>query len=117
MSDRIRCIVPECRRTAPKTRYPDCDQIICGRCWRTTEPKLRARYKQIGARFKRIDRLVTFKVIQQKPTLELQLTSIRLLHNALNDRMWRALCEDAQMKSRLRVEGTAGWLATKRRAG
>lgn len=42
MTDRIPCCVPFCRRTASRDRFPDCDEIICGKHWRMASKKARS---------------------------------------------------------------------------
>lgn len=52
--NRIPCCVPFCRRTAPGHQHPECDQIICGKCWRHISMVTRARYRQLGRRQRRL---------------------------------------------------------------
>lgn len=46
--DRIPCCVLFCRRTAPRSRFPDCAEIICGKHWRLASAALRK--EQLAAR-------------------------------------------------------------------
>ena len=45
--DRIPCCIIGCRRTAPKDRFPDATEIICGKCYRLTPRYLRRRLRRI----------------------------------------------------------------------
>jgi hypothetical protein len=45
--DRILCCVLGCRRTAPRKKFPDAAEIICGKCWRQTDKRLRRRYQRL----------------------------------------------------------------------
>jgi hypothetical protein len=53
MSERIACCVPFCRRTAARLRYPDAEEIICGKHFRTTSGTLRRRMTKIRRAWKR----------------------------------------------------------------
>ncbi|PZU95534.1 MAG: hypothetical protein DI527_00565 [Chelatococcus sp.] len=39
---RIPCCIPFCRRTASKEKFPDCEEIICGKHWRMADKKARS---------------------------------------------------------------------------
>lgn len=54
--DRIPCINPTCRRTAAQDKFPGSTQIICGKCWRATPDRMRRRWKQLKARWRRLER-------------------------------------------------------------
>jgi len=56
-ADRIPCLNPRCRRTAPSARHPDCTEIVCGKCWRLLPKAMRARYAALNRRNRRLDRL------------------------------------------------------------
>lgn len=43
--DRIPCVVPGCRRTAPKDKYPPRTIIICGKHWRNLNRAERAEWR------------------------------------------------------------------------
>ena len=115
--DRIRCLVPACRRTAPKSRYPDSDEIICGRCWRTIEPALRRRYKQLRRREKFLRSKMQLKAEQAKPGYALRFRRLERAWFRSWNRMWHAIREDAQFKSAMLIKGTAGELAHRRKHG
>lgn len=72
-ADRIRCVIPFCKRTAPRERVPEGHEIICGKCWRRADPKLRKLQRRARRRWDktkserdavRIDRLWA-KIIAQ----------------------------------------------------
>jgi len=47
VSDRIPCINPRCRRTAPR-RTAAVTEIVCGKCWRAFVPaSVRLRYRDV----------------------------------------------------------------------
>lgn len=56
-ADRIPCLNPRCRRTAPRARYPDCEEIICGKCYRTLPRDVRERLRTLERYERRICRL------------------------------------------------------------
>lgn len=57
MSDRIPCIRPGCRRTAPVEKFGEGCEIVCGKCWRQlVPPRLRARHKRLRAEQRRMER-------------------------------------------------------------
>jgi len=41
MTDRIPCVVPFCRRTAAREKFPDATEIICGKHHRLARKRLR----------------------------------------------------------------------------
>ncbi|RWC91702.1 MAG: hypothetical protein EOS72_03335 [Mesorhizobium sp.] len=57
MPDRVPCINPRCRRTAAQEKYPDSDDIICGKCWRQLPVSMRRRDRQLRKRWKLVDRM------------------------------------------------------------
>ncbi len=117
MTDRIACCIPECRRSFKrKGDEPGNYEIMCGRCWRTTDPRLRARYKALRARERLVLRLMRLKAIRNKRSFGIQVEALHALFDRACARNWAALKEDATIKSALGVEGTAGALAAHRRA-
>ena len=51
MTDRIRCIVPFCRRTAPRAgRFAGDDEFICGKHWLLVDRRLKRLYRRVRAR-------------------------------------------------------------------
>jgi hypothetical protein len=55
--DRIPCCIPHCRRTAPREKFADSEEIICGRCWRRIPAARRHRHKQLEKRLAKLWRL------------------------------------------------------------
>lgn len=45
MSERIACVVPFCRRTASRERFPDAAEIICRKHARAVSERLRKAYR------------------------------------------------------------------------
>lgn len=58
MADRICCINPSCRRTAPRDKFPHSSGIICAKCWKALPEHMRRRHKQLNGRNRVLDRLV-----------------------------------------------------------
>lgn len=56
--DRIPCINPKCRRTAPADKVEPGTEIVCGKCWRTLPKHVARRYRALARLSKRIERLV-----------------------------------------------------------
>jgi hypothetical protein len=61
-SDRIPCINPRCRRTAPAAKYEPGEEIICGKCFRALPMQLRARYRKAHRDNQRMLRLVKRRI-------------------------------------------------------
>lgn len=70
--DRIPCLIVGCRRTAPRSRYPEGTEIICGKCyrlapkrWRRLKSKIERRLKRDpdNATLRRLDRRVWDRII------------------------------------------------------
>lgn len=64
MTDRIRCLNPNCRRTAAPEKHPGSTWIICGKCWRVLDPELKRRWKALNARNRKLFRLSRRKAFQ-----------------------------------------------------
>lgn len=62
MSDRLRCINPACRRTAPADGKHD--SICCRKCWRLLPVELTNRYRQLKSRNRRLMRHVDRRIAQ-----------------------------------------------------
>jgi len=56
MTDRIACINPNCRRTAARDKHPGSTWIICGKCWKALPDRTRKRWKQLNARWRKVER-------------------------------------------------------------
>jgi hypothetical protein len=52
-SDRIPCLVVGCRRTAPRSRYPEDTSIICSKCYRLAPKRWRRLKSKIERRRRR----------------------------------------------------------------
>lgn len=71
MTDRIPCINPACRRTAPADG--EHNSICCRKCWRLLPHALTARYRQLNNRNRRLMRHVDRRIAQgtiSKQTVE-----------------------------------------------
>jgi len=53
MTERINCLVPFCRRTAAREKYPAATQIICGKHYRLADKRLRRLYRLCVRRWDR----------------------------------------------------------------
>jgi hypothetical protein len=119
MTDRVPCCIPECKRSFKPdvaALEHDHDEVMCGRCYRTVEQRLTARHKAIHRRWRRAERLLRVKAINTKPMIGQQVLRMDRLFREACASSWHEIKADAVMKSALRVEGTAGWLAAKRGA-
>ena len=118
MSERIRCCIDNCRRSFKRAGEVDGDgeEVMCGRCWRTADRVLIERYKRTGRRSRRALRLISLKVVQRRPDFELRCRTLAGLFLRAIKRHWDAIKLDVQIKSALRLEGTAGELASRRSA-
>ncbi len=102
-STRISCIIPQCPRSALRSLFPNADEIICGRCWRTVDLSLRERYAQLKKREKRLERLEQLKALQHRHFG----VSWSLLREQQR-KNWATIEADAYAKAALGLEGTAG---------
>jgi len=64
MSDRIPCFVPGCKRTAPKDKYPNTEEIICGKCWKLVPQRFRNRHKVLRKRERQLIRAWSRKGVE-----------------------------------------------------
>ncbi len=51
--DRIPCLVPFCRRTAARERFPEAEEIICGKHWRMSAWRTRKLYYGVRRKLRR----------------------------------------------------------------
>lgn len=56
---RLRCIVPFCRRTAARERFPGAAEFICGIHWRATPKRYRRLLRRIKRRWDRGEKTAT----------------------------------------------------------
>lgn len=56
--NRIPCINPRCRRTAPASRYEPGEEIICRPCFRLLPKSVADRYRTLNKRERRLLRLI-----------------------------------------------------------
>lgn len=61
MSDRIPCINPRCRRTAPVEKFAG-EEIVCAKCWKLLPRALTDRHKALNKRERRMLRLVERRI-------------------------------------------------------
>lgn len=118
---RVHCCIPECRRSFKKTVDDETadhahNEIMCGRCYRTAEPHLVEHHKRVHRRMRRATRLLRLKSVQSKKELSFQIEHLDELFRRACARSWAAIKTDVEMKSNMRLEGTAGALAARRRA-
>lgn len=45
MTDRLHCINPACRRSAPKPNFPYATEIVCQKCWKSVPQHLKFYYR------------------------------------------------------------------------
>jgi hypothetical protein len=50
---RLRCCVPYCRRSASRDKFPNVDEIICGKHWRLAPKAWRVRKRKIERYYRR----------------------------------------------------------------
>lgn len=59
MSDRIPCITPGCRRTAPADKYEDGSEIICAKCFRLLPEDVRKEHRECWKHVRKWSRKAT----------------------------------------------------------
>jgi hypothetical protein len=52
VTERIKCLVPFCRRTVDGDRFAGCE-VICGKHWRMASATLRRRHSRLSRRYRR----------------------------------------------------------------
>lgn len=82
MSDRIPCINPRCRRTAARDKYPDSEEIICGKCFRALPAGLRAEHRRFWREYRKWER----RILRTSDPLKAQ-----RMHDILN--RWGAMLD------------------------
>lgn len=68
MSDRIPCLVPGCRRTAPRKKFPDAVELICGKHFRMLPKAVRDRRRDLKRRARRLERYMDREVAKGRMT-------------------------------------------------
>lgn len=58
---RLPCVNPACKRTAAAGEFGD-SEIICAKCWKLLPQPVKARFKQLRRREKRLLRLIEHRV-------------------------------------------------------
>lgn len=66
MSERIPCINPKCRRTAPADKYEPGEEIICRACWQLLPAHISGRWKRFGRRERRLIRLIDRRLVHHE---------------------------------------------------
>jgi hypothetical protein len=89
--DRIPCLTPGCRRTAPADKWPLGTQIVCAKCWPSVPPRMRARYVQLRKRRRTLQRLVQKHETSAMVPERMQAALATLDH--LQQRNWREIYE------------------------
>jgi hypothetical protein len=59
---RIPCLNPRCNRTAPAEKFPGCEEIICGKCWKLLPKRVRDRYRWLNQQERRMLRHIERRV-------------------------------------------------------
>lgn len=82
--DRIPCLNPRCRRTAPRDKYADSAEIVCAKCWKLLPQAVRDRYRALGRRDRRLLRRIERRVALGNIS--------SALVERLREGLWRAHC-------------------------
>ncbi len=85
--DRIPCLNPRCRRTAPAGKYEPGEEIVCGRCWKLLPKRVTDTYKALNRHERRLLRLVERRVARRTITRE-KIDEIRRRMEARKARNW-----------------------------
>lgn len=87
---RIPCCNPRCNRTAAIEKHPNCNEIICYKCWKLLPKELTKRYRDLHRRWKKTDRLIA----RRYETLPVEAVTAANLRNRIIDQLdenWRAI--------------------------
>ena len=98
MTERIKCVVPHCRRTASKERFPTAEEIICGKHWRMIPREVRDVRAKLKRRSRKISRLMLRRKLREKPKIDVQLHSIDCLIHRRWVKNWEA-CKRAAVEA------------------
>jgi hypothetical protein len=90
MNDRIPCINPRCRRTAPAEKYDEGTEIVCGKCFRALPLALRVHRRALERRDRRLLRLVERRVARGTIT-PVQVERVRLFSANRLHANWAAI--------------------------
>lgn len=85
MTERIPCINPPCRRTAPAEKYEPGAEIVCRGCWRLLPRHLTGAYKRLATLHRKMVRLA------RKPDRAAQAESLLLTIERAQARNWQAI--------------------------
>lgn len=88
MSGRIPCINPRCRRTAAQDKFPDSDEIICGKCFRVLPASLQRRHRTYWRRVTKLRRLLRRRDMLSRTV---QLCRMGDLNDRSGHRVWLAI--------------------------
>ncbi|WP_378952265.1 hypothetical protein [Mesorhizobium sp. ANAO-SY3R2] len=58
MSERIPCINPRCNCTAARDKFPNSDEIICGKCFRALPEAVRQEHRRFWREIRKWDRRI-----------------------------------------------------------
>lgn len=105
MTDRIPCINPRCRRTAAQDKFPDCDEIICGTCFRSLPADLRNENRRCWREYRKWDRRI---MRTSDPLKAHRMHDIRNRWAALINRNWDRI--RSHIKSPEKPEGLDSFL-------
>ena len=89
MTDRIPCINPCCRRTAPADKHIDSSEICCSKCWQLIPKHLTRQYRSIRQRAKRMVRAAEKRIAKGEPS-----TTFDAVFDRVDDRLttnWAAI--------------------------
>jgi hypothetical protein len=87
--DRIGCMNPRCRRTAPRGKYGDSEWLVCRNCWNTLPEAIRCAHKRLQKRSKKLDRLGNKP--QFGETRSVQWKRILVIFERAEDKIFRAM--------------------------
>lgn len=115
MADRVHCCIPGCRRSfRAAAGYSDDEEVMCGRCWRSADPRLAARHKLMLKRSRKALKLLQRKSVQANPNYGARVERLYFMFTQACMKTFMAVKDDAAFKSAMRIEGTAGALAHRR---
>ena len=96
---RIPCCVPFCRRTAAAEKFAGCDEIICGKHYRTVRKKVRRFYSLVWRRINRERARGPAEFWKRPPGSPERIRLVRLERRA--ERIWERIKREA-------IEAAAG---------
>lgn len=110
MTERIGCCIDGCKRTDRRDKFDEgIQEIICAKCWGQVPQVLKARYRLVRKRWRKINRLIV-KHQHDGRAINAQLWRMHSTIVRLENRNWQAI-KDYMNKPDEPLDDLPGFLA------